>query len=67
MLMTASDVAALLVANVAAYYLWALPVRHQPGTLYLTLTPLLLLFVIGYAQAGAYPGTAWGRSSRSVA
>ncbi len=59
-LMMASDTAALLIAATAGYFLWALPVRHQSASLYLTLTPLLLLFVLGYAQAGTYPGIGLG-------
>ena len=55
-----TDVGALIVAGVAAYFLWALPVKHQPIGIYLGLAPLISLFIVGYAQAGLYPGLGLG-------
>ena len=55
-----TDVAALLLSASLAYLLWALPMREQAASLYLQLAPLVLLFVIGYAQAGLYPGFGLG-------
>jgi len=59
-LLAATDMGALLVAGAAAYVLWALPVKQQSIALYAGLTPLLLLFILGYAQAGLYPGFGLG-------
>lgn len=56
----ASDLLALLVSATMAYLLWAMPVRKMPPDLYLELTPLLVLFILGYAQAGLYPGFGLG-------
>ena len=58
--LAAADIAALIVSAIAAYLLWALPVRSQSLALYLQLAPLILLFVAGYAQAGLYPGFGLG-------
>lgn len=55
-----SDLAALLLAGAVAYLAWALPVRQQSPELYLSLAPLLVLFLCGYAQAGLYPGFGLG-------
>ena len=44
----------------AAYLLWALPQRGQSIDLYLNLAPLFVLFILGYAQAGLYPGFGLG-------
>ncbi len=55
-----SDVLALFVAGTAAYLLWALPVRNMSAETYLELWPLLVLFILGYAQAGLYPGFGLG-------
>jgi len=55
-----SDVLALLVAGSAAYLLWALPVRNMSAEMYLELWPFLALFILGYAQAGLYPGFGLG-------
>jgi Undecaprenyl-phosphate galactose phosphotransferase WbaP len=52
----ATDVAALLLAGVSAYALWALPAKGQPLSLYLEIAPLITVFLVGYAQAGLYPG-----------
>jgi Undecaprenyl-phosphate galactose phosphotransferase WbaP len=55
-----TDFAALLLAGALAYLLWARPVRDQSPELYLGLAPLLSLFLLGYAQAGLYPGFGLG-------
>jgi Undecaprenyl-phosphate galactose phosphotransferase WbaP len=55
-----SDLSALIIATVSAYLLWALPARGQSVALYLQLAPLVSLFVLGYAQAGLYPGFGLG-------
>jgi Undecaprenyl-phosphate galactose phosphotransferase WbaP len=55
-LLGASDTAALLLAGIAAYALWALPARRQSLALYLEIAPLISVFLAGYAQAGLYPG-----------
>lgn len=59
-LLVLCDLAALCAAGTLAYLIWALPVHHmRPGT-YLALWPTLALFVLGYAQAGLYPGFGLG-------
>ncbi len=55
-----SDVLALLVAGTAAYLLWALPARNMGPAMYVELWPFLVLFILGYAQAGLYPGFGLG-------
>ena len=55
-----TDLVALLAAGTVAYLAWARPVRHQEPSIYLSLTPLLVLFVLGYAQMGLYPGLGLG-------
>lgn len=55
-----TDLAGLCLAGALAYLSWAYPVHHQDPTLYLGLTPLLGLFLLGYAQAGLYPGFGLG-------
>ena len=60
LLLAAADVAALFLSASLAYLLWALPMREQSPGLYLQLAPLVLLFVLGYAQAGLYPGFGLG-------
>ena len=59
-LLAATDAVALFASAALAYGLWALPMREQAPGLYLQLAPLVLLFVIGYAQAGLYPGFGLG-------
>jgi hypothetical protein len=59
-LLAAADVGALFLSASLAYLLWALPMREQSAGLYLQLAPLVLLFVLGYAQAGLYPGFGLG-------
>lgn len=56
LVLAAADLMTLFVAGMLAYAAWALPVKGQPAAMYLELSPLLLLFVIGYAQVGLYPG-----------
>lgn len=56
----ASDLCALVVAGMCAYLFWALPVKHQSISVYLELAPLIALFLLGYAQAGLYPGFGLG-------
>src|SRR5262245_29395625 len=56
----ACDAGALAFAALIAYVLWALPARHQSLRLYAGLSPLLLMFVAAYAQAGLYPGFGLG-------
>ncbi len=55
-----SDVLALCAAGTAAYLLWALPIRNMGAGMYLELWPVLALFILGYAQAGLYPGFGLG-------
>src|SRR5687767_6664039 len=52
----AADASALLLAGLTAYALWALPAKGQSVTLYIQIAPLVGLFLVGYAQAGLYPG-----------
>ena len=59
-LLGASDFCALTLSGVAAYLLWARPVHQQSIAIYLGLAPLLVLFILGYAQAGLYPGFGLG-------
>ena len=56
----ASDLGALVFSGLAAYLLWALPIKEQPIAIYVGLAPLLSLFLLGYAQAGLYPGFGLG-------
>lgn len=59
-LLVAADLVALVVSGGIAYLLWALPVHRQSPELYLSLAPLLILFLLAYAQAGLYPGFGLG-------
>jgi Undecaprenyl-phosphate galactose phosphotransferase WbaP len=54
------DALALAVAAALAIVIYAIPVKHQPLSLYLPLAPLTGLFIIGYALAGLYPGFGLG-------
>jgi Undecaprenyl-phosphate galactose phosphotransferase WbaP len=56
----AFDLAILLLAGLVAVLLWASPVRDQGVEHYLPAAPLLALVVLGYAQAGLYPGFGLG-------
>ena len=58
--LVASDAAALFLAGVFAYALWALPVKGQSTRPYLEIAPLIAIFIGGYAQAGLYPGFGLG-------
>jgi Undecaprenyl-phosphate galactose phosphotransferase WbaP len=51
-----TDMVALLAAVSLGYLLWAGSVLRQPASVYVDLLPLLLLFPLGYAGAGLYPG-----------
>ena len=59
-LLATADALALAGAAACAYLFWALPMREQAPGLYLQLSPLVLLFVVGYARAGLYPGFGLG-------
>jgi Undecaprenyl-phosphate galactose phosphotransferase WbaP len=59
-LLIGTDLSALILSGIAAYVLWAMPMKEQPLGLYLGLVPLLPLFVLGYALAGLYPGFGLG-------
>jgi Undecaprenyl-phosphate galactose phosphotransferase WbaP len=59
-LLALTDFAALAAAGAVAYVVWARPVHQQPVELYLELLPMVGLFLIGYAQAGLYPGFGLG-------
>ena len=58
--LVSSDIVALFGSGAWAYLLWALPIRHMPPDLYWELWPAAALFLIGYAQAGLYPGFGLG-------
>ena len=51
-----TDAVALLGAASLGYLLWAHLMLQQPASVYVDLTPMLLLFLLGYAAAGLYPG-----------
>lgn len=54
------DVVCLTTAAAIAFLLWAAPVRNQQPGLYVELWPVVLLFLVGYARAGLYPGLGLG-------
>jgi Undecaprenyl-phosphate galactose phosphotransferase WbaP len=58
--LAATDLGALLLAGATAFILWAHPVRGQSPEIYLRVAPVMVLFVLGYAQAGLYPGVGLG-------
>jgi Undecaprenyl-phosphate galactose phosphotransferase WbaP len=58
--LAASDALALLLAGTVAFLLWAGPVRNQDPSLYLSLAPGVTLILLGYGQAGLYPGFGLG-------
>jgi Undecaprenyl-phosphate galactose phosphotransferase WbaP len=60
LLLLLADGFAVVSAGVAAYYLWALPVRNQAPDIYLQLLPLLSLFFLVNAIWGLYPGFGLG-------
>lgn len=55
-----TDSVAIVGACAAATASWAVPVRHQPIELYLSLLPLLVVFLLAYANSGLYPGFGLG-------
>ncbi|MDX1503485.1 MAG: exopolysaccharide biosynthesis polyprenyl glycosylphosphotransferase [Thermoanaerobaculia bacterium] len=59
-LLTLHDLFVIAVVALAAIRLWAVGVRGQTLGDYLHLAPLMLLFVIGFAKAGLYPGFGMG-------
>lgn len=59
-LLGAADALALLAAGATAFLLWAHPVRGQDIAPYLPAAPAALLIVLGYGQAGLYPGFGLG-------
>ncbi len=59
-LLACSDALALGVAAIAAFLLWASPVRHQPAAVYLPFLAGVPVLVLGYAAAGLYPGFGLG-------
>lgn len=59
-LLGAGDAAMLSLSVSIAYLIWAAPALQQPASLYVELAPLLLIFAIGYARAGLYPGLGLG-------
>ena len=59
-LLALSDALALLLAGALAFLLWAHPVHSQDPSLYLAVTPAILLVLLGYGQAGLYPGFGLG-------
>ena len=58
--LTLTDMLALLAAASLGYLLWARPVLNQSPGVYVDLGPLLVLFLLGYAGAGLYPGFGLG-------
>jgi Undecaprenyl-phosphate galactose phosphotransferase WbaP len=59
-LLATSDLSALLVSWLFAYFVWAGPVLHQRAEIYRALLPLLLMFPLSYAANGLYPGFGLG-------
>jgi Undecaprenyl-phosphate galactose phosphotransferase WbaP len=59
-ILSSSDVAALLISFAAGYTVWAYLVLHQPLSVYVSLLPLISLFPVSYAAAGLYPGFGLG-------
>lgn len=55
-----ADSFALVFAGVSAFLLWAAPVHNQPFALYLPAAIILPGVVLGFAQAGLYPGFGLG-------
>ncbi|MGE0638737.1 MAG: exopolysaccharide biosynthesis polyprenyl glycosylphosphotransferase [Thermoanaerobaculia bacterium] len=58
--MVLCDSLAILASGLFAFLTWARPVRGQDLALYSELWILLPLFLLGFAQAGLYPGTGLG-------
>lgn len=59
-LLAATDACMIMLATAIAYVLWAAPIRQQPLTAYLELSPFVLLFFFAYARAGLYPSLGLG-------
>jgi Undecaprenyl-phosphate galactose phosphotransferase WbaP len=59
-LLAASDATGLVLSAVIAFYLWASPVLHQPGSVYLELLSVLPLVLLAYGEGGLYPGFGLG-------
>ncbi len=55
-ILVATDMAAVLCSLILGYGAWAHSVLGQPIEVYLDVAPLMLLFPLGYAAAGLYPG-----------
>ena len=55
-----TDLAALVLSAVIAYFAWARLILNQAPTVYLELLPLLPVFIVVYARAGLYPGFGLG-------
>ncbi len=55
-LLVTVDLLALASAWGVGYWVWGWGKLHQDPRLYLQAAPLLLLFLLAYAQAGLYPG-----------
>ncbi|MEZ5313261.1 MAG: hypothetical protein R2862_06185 [Thermoanaerobaculia bacterium] len=58
--MVLCDSLAIVASGLFAFLAWARPVRGQDLALYSELWILLPLFLLGFAQAGLYPGTGLG-------
>ncbi len=54
------DLVVLALAASIAVLVWAVPMRGQVFGYYLSVGPVLLLVVLGFAQAGLYPGFGLG-------
>jgi Undecaprenyl-phosphate galactose phosphotransferase WbaP len=59
-LLALADAAGLVLSWLIAFFIWAGPVLHQPGIVYLELLPLLPLMLLAYAEGGLYPGFGLG-------
>jgi Undecaprenyl-phosphate galactose phosphotransferase WbaP len=59
-LLAAGDAAMVFLSTAIAYVAWAAPVQQQPAEMYLELSPLIALFIAGYARAGLYPSLGLG-------
>ena len=59
-ILSTSDVSALLVSFSCGYIAWSHLVLHQPLSTYVGLLPLFWLFPVSYAAVGLYPGFGLG-------
>jgi hypothetical protein len=59
-LLASVDAAVIVVVAATSYFVWAHLVRQQPLDVYLRLSPLVLLFILGFGTAGLYPGFGLG-------